>query len=396
MRRAMVVMVGIMAMVGVVSGPPPAEATLNSCSLNGSYVLSGLGEAAGFLETVGTLIFTPNAACTAGALGGFVTIRKQGAAATGFTPAGTYTVDSVGVVTATIPGVIDLVGIISLVASSDMVANSIHLVVTFTGPQVLALTATRSAPTAGLIGATGPTGAAGATGPTGAAGPAGPTGTQGPIGAQGIAGPTGPAGPPGAQGPQGPQGGAGSPGSTGPTGPQGGIGPVGAAGPAGPTGATGPTGPTGSAGPSKLVFIYRSTTAVVDSQFLRIYGNTNVAVTIDPTVTEAASETPAQAGTLSNFTCVVETAPAGPLPGPQQVVIWHLRKNEAQPVEVLPPNAGNNAIRCDLNGDGVTRTCTANGTLTVATGDRIAILTTLSNAPATGNNSCAVEFAPSS
>jgi hypothetical protein len=143
-------MVGLMVMVGLLIGPPSAEATLNSCSLNGTYVLSGLGEAAGFLEVVGALIFTPNGACSAGTLGGLVTIRHQGAAPMPFTPSGTYSVDSSGNVTATDPGVIDLVGIISLVTSTDNVANSIHMVVTFTGPQVLALTATRNTPAADL------------------------------------------------------------------------------------------------------------------------------------------------------------------------------------------------------------------------------------------------------
>jgi hypothetical protein len=149
------VLVGLLVMGGVLIGPPPAEATLNSCSLNGTYILSGLGEAAGFLEVVGSLSFTPNGPCTSGTLGGLVTIRHQGAAPTPFTPSGTYSVDSGGNVTASVPGVIDLVGIISLVTSPDQVANSIHLVVRFTGPQVLALTATREAPTAGSITLTG-------------------------------------------------------------------------------------------------------------------------------------------------------------------------------------------------------------------------------------------------
>jgi hypothetical protein len=155
-RRAIVGLVGIVAMLGLVVGPPPAEAAINSCSLNGTYILSGLGEAAGFLEVVGSLIFTPTTpACTGGTLGGSVTIRRQGAAPTPFTPSGTYSVNSSGSVTATVPGVIDLVGVISLVTSPDNVANTIHLVVTFTGPQVLALTATRNTPTAGLTGAVG-------------------------------------------------------------------------------------------------------------------------------------------------------------------------------------------------------------------------------------------------
>jgi hypothetical protein len=149
MRKAIVVLVGLMLAIGGVTGPPRSEAA-DACSLNGTYILSGLGEAAGFLEVVGSLSFTPNGACTSGTLGGAVTIRHQGAAPTPFTPFGTYSVDPSGTVTASVPGVIDLVGVISLVTSSDQVANSIHLVVTFTGPQVLALTATRNTPTAGL------------------------------------------------------------------------------------------------------------------------------------------------------------------------------------------------------------------------------------------------------
>jgi len=254
-RKAMVVMVGLMLGGGLVLSPAPARA-IDSCSADGAYNLSGLGEAAGFLEVVGTLTFTPNGSCTAGTLGGFITIRHQGAAATNFVPTGTYTVDSSGVLTASVPGIIDLVGLIALIGS-DGKANSIHLVVTLTGPQVLGVTATRITPTGLGSGPTGPTGPAG---PTGAAGPAGPAGSQGvagvtgpagPTGPGGPVGPTGPAGPAGGPGPAGPAGAQGPAGATGPAGPAGPSGPAGATGDAGPsTGPTGPTGPTGATGPT--------------------------------------------------------------------------------------------------------------------------------------------------
>jgi hypothetical protein len=41
------------------------------------------------------------------------------------------------------------------------------------------------------------------------------------------------------------------------------------------------------------------------------------------------------------------------------------------------------------------RTCVATGSMTVATSDRISVETTLGGAPASGINSCTVEYQPS-
>jgi hypothetical protein len=149
MRR----LVGVL--VVVVMGSPlgwtlPAAEAANSCSLSGSYTVDGLGEAAGFLEAVGTLTFTPNAGCTAGTVGGAITIRHQGQPPDTFTPAGTYSVSSAGAVTLTLPGVIDLVGVISLEGGGGTTANSFHLGAAFTAPQVFSVTGTRTLPLAGV------------------------------------------------------------------------------------------------------------------------------------------------------------------------------------------------------------------------------------------------------
>jgi hypothetical protein len=128
----------------------PAAEAADSCSLTGTYAVDGLGEAAGFLEAVGTLTFTPNPACTGGTVGGAITIRHQGQPPVSFTPAGTYSVSSAGAVTLTLPGVIDLVGVISLEGGGGTTANSLHLAAAFTAPQVFSVTGTRTPPLAGL------------------------------------------------------------------------------------------------------------------------------------------------------------------------------------------------------------------------------------------------------
>ena len=125
----------------------PAAEAADSCSLNGTYHVDGLGEAAGFVEAVGTLTFTPNPACTGGTVGGALTLRHQGQPPASFTPAGTYSVSSVGAVTLTLPGVIDLVGFISLEGGTT--ANSLHLGAAFTAPQVFSVTGTRTPTLAG-------------------------------------------------------------------------------------------------------------------------------------------------------------------------------------------------------------------------------------------------------
>jgi hypothetical protein len=125
-----------------------AEAA-DSCSLTGTYAVDGLGEAAGFLEAVGTLIFTPNAGCTGGTVGGAITIRHQGQPPASFTPAGSYSVSPTGAVTLTLPGVIDLVGVLSLEGGGGTTANSFHLGAAFTAPQVFSVTGTRTPPLVG-------------------------------------------------------------------------------------------------------------------------------------------------------------------------------------------------------------------------------------------------------
>jgi hypothetical protein len=124
----------------------PAAEAADSCSLTGTYAVDGLGEAAGFVEAVGTLIFTPNPACTGGTVGGALTLRHQGQPPASVTPAGTYSVSSTGAVTLTLPGVIDLVGVLSLEGGGGTTANSLHLAAAFTAPQVFSVTGTRTPP----------------------------------------------------------------------------------------------------------------------------------------------------------------------------------------------------------------------------------------------------------
>jgi hypothetical protein len=145
MRKTMIGMVGIMLVMGGVAGPPPSEAA-DACSLNGTYNLSGLAEAGGFLEFVGNLVFTPNGPCTSGTVGGSVTVAHQNQAATILEVPGTYSVTSDGVVTVTVPGVIQLTGLGSFTGGG--VFNTVHFVVTFDPPQPQALsaTATRNPP----------------------------------------------------------------------------------------------------------------------------------------------------------------------------------------------------------------------------------------------------------
>jgi len=140
----------VVGLIGLsLGGTVPAAEAADSCSLSGTYAVDGLGEAAGFVEAVGTLIFTPNPACTGGTVGGALTLRHQGQPPATFTPAGTYSVTSAGAVSLTLPGVIDLVGVISLEDSGGTIANSLHLAAAFTAPQVFSVTGTRTPPLVG-------------------------------------------------------------------------------------------------------------------------------------------------------------------------------------------------------------------------------------------------------
>ena len=136
------------ALVVVVMGSPlgwtvPAAEAADSCSLNGTYAMDGPVEAGGLLSVVGTFTFTPNPACTGGTVGGALTIKFQGQPPASFTPVGTYSVTSTGAVTLTLPGVIDLVGLLSLEGGGGTVANSFHLAASTT-PLVSSMTGMRT------------------------------------------------------------------------------------------------------------------------------------------------------------------------------------------------------------------------------------------------------------
>jgi len=145
MRRALVVIVGmIVVMAG--AGRSSESVVVNTCLLNGTYNFSGLAEAAGFLGVIGDLVFSPDAPCTGGTVSGSVTIGRQNQVATTAPLSGTYSVSTDGVVSVSVPGIIQLTGLGSLLGGG--IFNSIHFVVTLDPPQpqALSVTATRTPP----------------------------------------------------------------------------------------------------------------------------------------------------------------------------------------------------------------------------------------------------------
>jgi hypothetical protein len=150
MRRALVVIVGmIVLMAGAVrSSESVVMVVVNTCLLNGTYNFSGLAEAAGFEGIIGFLVFSPDAPCTGGTVSGSVTIGRQNQVATTVPLSGTYSVagDGPWVVSVSVPGIIQLTGLGSLLAGG--IFNSIHFVVTLDPPQpqALSVTATRTPP----------------------------------------------------------------------------------------------------------------------------------------------------------------------------------------------------------------------------------------------------------
>jgi len=140
-RKAIVVMAGIMMVIGMLVSPPQSEAATNSCSLDGTYVFSGLGEAGGFFEVLGSLVFTPSKPlCIAGTFTGFVTIQHQGQPVENFIvpPTSIYNVTNDGRFTGNSP-VLNLVGEVSMVAG-DPIANAVSIVAAFNTGSVFAAT----------------------------------------------------------------------------------------------------------------------------------------------------------------------------------------------------------------------------------------------------------------
>lgn len=127
-RKAMVVMVGIMVGLGLVVGSPHSEA-VDSCTLRGDYSLSALGEATGFLELMGIVDFNPNGGCTGGDFTADLTLKRQGGAGAPIVVAGTYFVDAGGGFSLTVPGVIGLTGLLSQGAGD--IANAFNFVARF-------------------------------------------------------------------------------------------------------------------------------------------------------------------------------------------------------------------------------------------------------------------------
>lgn len=128
MRKAMVVMSGIVMVLGSVVGPPHGEA-IDSCTLRGDYSLSALGEAAGFLELMGLVNFNPFGGCNDGVFTANLTLKRQGGAGVPIVVTGTYDVDADGRFIVAVPGVIGLTGLLSQVAGD--IANAFNFVARF-------------------------------------------------------------------------------------------------------------------------------------------------------------------------------------------------------------------------------------------------------------------------
>lgn len=223
----------------------------------------------------------------------------------------------------------------------------------------------------GVVGAQGAAGAAGATGNTGQTGnpgPVGPTGSIGVIGGAGAQGATGATGPVGAPGLLGNQGVIGPQGPTGPTGivgPTGLIGLPGLQGLQGPQGATGPTGIQGIPGAAG------DETSVISGGTLgETIGLAN-GIKFSPVGVDflgpgnGASSTspnsvavPVPAGTLSNLTVVLDTAP-GPVSSGRGYVI------------TVCQNSVCTGPTCTISG--ISTTCTAPGTQAYNDADTIVL-----------------------
>jgi hypothetical protein len=148
MRKVLTVLVGFSMVLGPALLPRPALA-VDSCSVSGSFILSGF--ALGNAEVLGSLVFSPNMGCTGGTFSGNVTVKVDGGAPSSFPLSGTYVVNADTTVIITAPGV-TLTGIVSELAG--LAANAIQAVGDVGGAINIALTLTRSALATGLLGNT--------------------------------------------------------------------------------------------------------------------------------------------------------------------------------------------------------------------------------------------------
>ncbi len=146
MRRGLVGLLGLIVLGSGVVTPRPAAA-LDSCSVSGTYNLSGF--ALGNAEVLGSLVFAPNGACTGGTFSGAVTVKVDGSAPIRFPPSGTYLVNPDLTVTITNTGgvTVTLSGLVSELNGN--VANAIQAVGDVGGALNVGLTLTRSVFAAG-------------------------------------------------------------------------------------------------------------------------------------------------------------------------------------------------------------------------------------------------------
>jgi len=145
MRKALVFMVSIVATLAIAVGPPASEATHagpepDSCTLGGTYVISALGEAAGFVQVLGTLTFSANPGCLQGVFTAILTIKHSGGAGGPTVPSqllGAYFVDENGLISFTVSGVGTFKGLVAEVVGG--IANAFQLVAGFEASEPIVL-----------------------------------------------------------------------------------------------------------------------------------------------------------------------------------------------------------------------------------------------------------------
>ena len=145
MRKMVVFMASIVAMLGLLVGAPRGEAThagpeFDSCTLSGTYVISALGEAAGFLQVLGKISFVPNQDCILGVFTADLTIKHSGSSGVPTVPSpllGAYSVNENGLISFTVSGVGSFKGLVAEVVGGT--ANAFNLVAGFEASEPIVL-----------------------------------------------------------------------------------------------------------------------------------------------------------------------------------------------------------------------------------------------------------------
>ena len=113
MRKSLVVLIGLIVASGLLLGPRPSEAVVNTCSVNGIYNLNGYGQ--NNTRIGGTVTFTQPGTCTlAGTFTSSITFKSDGGAESTLAVSGTYLVgsDTTTTITATSGAVATIGGLL--------------------------------------------------------------------------------------------------------------------------------------------------------------------------------------------------------------------------------------------------------------------------------------------